>query len=197
MNKYLKKASVFIVFLLIVSSCKKMVESLSSLGSDNVSVKDLKEIDVNGYYKIAVPNYMTETKNLNDDASFQYANLFKESYAVVIDENKQEFINTFKELEIYKDSLSILENYTDYQVNSITESIEKGKFKKIEGELKIANSKQFEIYGDLQGLSIIYLVGFVEGKENIYMIMCWTLKDRFDKHKNAFHLIQNSIKLKK
>ena len=196
MVKITKKISILLTFVILFSSCKKIIDSIGSSGIDKVAIEDLKEIDVNEAYKISVPDYMTEMKDLNEDASFQYANTLRETYFIVIDEDKAEFINAFKEVEIYKDSLSPLQNYVDYQVNAITEGLENGEFKKIEKRLRLKNSQQFEITGKIEGLNIAYLIGFVEGKENMYMMMSWTLQNRFKKYNNTFHLIQNSLKIK-
>ena len=135
-------------------------------------------------------------KALNEEASFEYANIFKETYVIVIDENKQDFINTFKELEIYKDSLSPLDNYSEYQMDSFKENMEEVEIKKLNKKIRNYTSNQYEFSGKTEGIHIKYLIGFVEGKENMYMMMSWTLKDRFKKYKNTFQLTQNSFKIK-
>ena len=196
MKQVLKTTSYLLFFLLIFQSCKKIIDSVGSSGIDKVSVEDLKKIDVNNIYSISIPDYMSEMKSLNEDASLQYANIFKETYTIVIDENKQDFINAFKNAEIYNDSISPLKNYVDFQVNSITENVEDGKSNKSDAPLRIKNASQYEITGKIDGIDISYLIGFVEGKENMFMMMSWTTKNRFKKYKNTFNLIHNSLKLK-
>lgn len=178
------------------TSCKKILDSASSLGKEDLKKKDLKIINVNDIYSMAVPEYMSEMKSLNEEASFEYANIFKETYVIVIDENKQDFINTFKELEIYKDSLSPLDNYSEYQMDSFKENMEEVEIKKLNKKIRNYTSNQYEFSGKTEGIHIKYLIGFVEGKENMYMMMSWTLKDRFKKYKNTFQLTQNSFKIK-
>ena len=52
------------------------------------------------------------------------------------------------------------------------------------------------LLGKIDGIDISYLIGFVEGKENMFMMMSWTTKNGFKKYKNTFNLIHNSLKLK-
>lgn len=192
------KKGFIIIFAICFSiiSCKKILDSASSLGKEDVKKKDLKIINVNDMYSMAVPEYMSEMKSLNEEASFEYANIFKETYVIVIDENKQDFINTFKDLEIYKDSLSPLENYSDYQMDSFKENMEDVEVRKLNNKIRNYASNQFEFSGKTERIYIKYLIGFVEGEENMYMMMSWTLRDRFKKYKNTFQLTQNSFKIK-
>ena len=180
-----------------ITSCKKIIDSAANFGGvDDVKIEDLKVISVDDKYTMAVPEYMTELKSLNDDASFEYANIYKETYTIVIDENKQDFINAFKEIEIYNDSLSPLDNYSDYQIKSTKESMDNGEYKKLNTKIRNLSSNQYEISGKTEGIDVNYLVSFIESDEDVYMIMSWTLKNRYKKYKNTFKLIQNSFKIK-
>lgn len=192
------KKRIIIVFTIFFSifSCKKIIDSASTFGNENLTKEDLKIVNVNENYSIAVPEYMSEMKDLNEEASFEYANVFKETYTIVIDESKQEFIDTFKELEIYNDSLTLLNNYSKFQLESFKESLEEVKLRKLDLKIRNLASNQYVFSGKTKGIYIKYLLGFVEGEENMYMIMSWTLKERYEKYKNTFHLIQSSFKIK-
>lgn len=86
----MKKLSILLIYILFsIISCKKVIDSASSLSNDNIKVEDLKTITVNKEYSISVPEYMKEMNSLHDDASFKYANVFKETYTIVIDEGKK------------------------------------------------------------------------------------------------------------
>ncbi|MGK0447108.1 MAG: hypothetical protein ACJA2M_000880 [Polaribacter sp.] len=122
---------------------------------------------------------MTELKSLHDDASLQYANLFKETYIVFIDEGKEEFITTFKELEIYNDSLSPLGNYADFQLKSFKESIGALEIKIIESNIKKLPSEFHQFNGLVEGIDIAYVVSFIEADKKMYIIMSWTMKNRY------------------
>lgn len=191
------KLILVLVVFITITSCKKIIDSASNFGGvDDVKVEDLKVISVDDKYTMAVPEYMTELKSLNDDASFEYANIYKETYTIVIDENKQDFIDAFKEIEIYNDSLSPLDNYSDYQIKSTKESMDNGEYKKLNTKIRNLSSNQYEISGKTEGIDVNYLVSFIESDEDVYMIMSWTLKNRYKKYKNTFKLIQDSFKIK-
>mgnify|MGYP000689938793 CR=1 FL=1 len=184
----------FSTFFILIS-CKKIIDSTSSLGKEDVKKEDLKSYVVNKDYSIAVPKYMTEMKSLNEDASFQYANIYKEVYTIVIDEDKKEFINAFKSIEIYNDSLSPIENYTDYQIKSFQETLGSKYVNELDFKIKNLSTKQYELNGLIEGINASYLIGFVESKDKMYMIMSWTIENRYKKYKDTFRLIQNSFKL--
>ncbi|WP_026778122.1 hypothetical protein [Polaribacter sp. Hel_I_88] len=193
----MKKSIIFILAICFsIVSCKKIIDSAASLSKEDISAKDLVEVSINNDYSISVPDYMKEMKSLNDDASFQYANIYKETYTIVIDEDKQEFIDAFKEIGIYNDSLTVIENYSEYQVNSFQESLNSDEVKELDFKLKNLTAKQFELNGIIDGINANYLIGFVESDAKMYMLMSWTVDDRYKKYKNTFQLIQNSFKLK-
>lgn len=191
----MKKLSILLLCILFsILSCKKIIDSTSSLSKDNIKVEDLKTIIVNKEYSISVPEYMKEMKSLHDDASFEYANVFKETYTIVIDEGKKEVEDYFRSIELYDDELTPLENYSNFQISSLKESIENPIITK--QNIKVANisSKYYEIHGKVDNFEIGYLIGFVEGKDKMYMVMCWSLDARYKKYENTFKLIQSTFK---
>ena len=192
-----RKLILGLAFFITITSCKKIIDSAGNFGGEDVvKTEDLNIISVADKYTMAVHEYMTELKSLNDDASFQYANIYKETYTIVINENKQDFSDAFKEIEIYNDSLSPLDNYSDYQIKSTKEAMDNGEYKKLNTKIRNLDSNQYEVYGKTEGIDVNYLVSFVESDEDVYMIMSWTLKNRYKKYKNTFKLIQNSFKIK-
>lgn len=177
-------------------SCQKIIESAASFGKDEVKIEELKVISVNDEYAVSVPEYMTELKSLHDDASFQYANLFKETYIIIIDENKEEFITAFEDVEIYNDSLTPLENYADFQLKSFRENMAASDMKKLDSRIKNLPSQIHKFNGKVEGLDIAYVVSFVETDKKMYMIMSWTMKNRYSKYRETFKLIHSTFKLK-
>lgn len=192
----MKKLSILILSICFsIISCKKIIDSAASFGKDKVKVEDLKRINVNDEYAVSIPEYMTEITSLHEEASFEYANLFKETYIIVLDESKEEFINAFKEIEIYNDSLTPLENYSDFQLKSFKENIGALVINKLESKIKKLPSEIHEFNGKVDGLDIAYLVSFIEADSKMYMIMSWTMKDRYKKYKETFKLIHSTFKL--
>ncbi|QLG46742.1 hypothetical protein [Costertonia aggregata] len=159
--------------------------------------EDFKTVKINDY-SMAVPKYMKTATGLNPDASLQYQNIFKEAYVVVIDEPKDELKEVFEELNEWDDSKSVSENYRDIQLNFLEESITitkqmPAKAMKING----LDAQVVDVDGKVDGImyEIAYTIAFVEGNENVYMIMAWTLKDKREKTKNTYAQIINSFEL--
>lgn len=138
-------------------------------------------IDVNGLYSIDIPAVLNATKTLNDDASLQYNNLYTEKYIIVIDEDKQEFVDVFISLDEYDESISVVDNYANVQLAFMAESVEFTDGFELES-LKIngMDARLKPINGLISGLDeqISYWFCYVEGKETLYTVMAWTLKSR-------------------
>ena len=63
----------FLFITLVLLSCSKEEE--------------FKKIEVKNY-ALQLPSYLSKTNDLNEDASLQYQNPFRELYIIVIDESK-------------------------------------------------------------------------------------------------------------
>jgi len=180
----------------MLDEAAKSLDNTSEQSSESLSDSSYNTITVDSLYTLDVPKYMKQMNNLHPDASLRYANIYKEAYTVVIHENKEEFITVFKEVEEYNDEISPVENYTIVQKKMFKETIDNLRVQDY-GLLQINNypARQIKISGTVDGLKIIYLIAFVEGADNIYMIMNWTLRDRFNKFENTFEYINGTFKL--
>jgi len=190
-----KKLKVLFVFtcLLLVSSC---IDFSDNIKKKKLTDGDFNTVTVNKEYQVKLPKYMKEAQNLNDEASLQYQNIFKETYFVVIDEPKDEFKEAFIEIGEYNDSLPLLKNYKYAQLEFFKESMTNYEFisestKKINGR----NAEVLAFDGKVEGLiyNISYLFTFIEGDEKVYMLMAWTLKNKEQKYKETFEHISNSF----
>lgn len=164
--------------------------------SDDTASLDFKTASA-GNFSMDVPSIMKETKNLNKQAVLQYSNVYKEIYAVVIKEDKQNFIDDFIKLNEYDSTLSPVENYRAVQLKLLNEKITI-KNKKESKPVKINNlaAQQVQFDGTVEGIKyeIAYFFTFAEGKTDVYMIMQWTIKDRKQKYASMFDKIAKSIK---
>ncbi len=190
MNKFFTLA----LMLSVILSCG----DLTNTSKENLTEADLDEIKVDDLFRLSLPKYMKVMHNLNEEASLQYANIYKEVYTVVIYESKEEFVSVFKELEEYDDELSILENYKITQQNffkeiAVIDKIEPYKLKKING----LKAKQIKILANVDGIDIAYVITYIEGREHIFQIMTWTLPSSINKYEDTFLKINNSFKLLK
>ncbi len=163
---------------------------LYSCGSDS---KTESALDL---YQITLPGYMNKATDLNIDASMQFQNIYKETYLAIIDEDKTDFVDAFRELGEYDSSLSTIGNYRKIQIDYFLESvrvIKKGEPKQI--TINGMATEQIEFEGRVTGVDydIFYIMTFVEGKEDLYMIMTWTLSSSKDKYRNDFITMCNTF----
>ena len=147
----------------------------------------LIEKKVGHAYYLSVPNYMTETKDLNKSATLQYQNILKQAYVIVIEDNKAEL-----------DSLGM--KFTDPQefydgfITDFTSGLENKTFIGPKG-LKIGknNAVQGEVSAKFDGSPIWYLITVVETPTHFYKIISWTLVGNKDKLKQDYIKMVNSF----
>lgn len=188
------------------SSCGGM---MGKGGSDSASVKQAldKAIAENdeiivgtGGYKISIPKHMSVSKELNDDASLQYQDIYKELYIIVIDEPKTDFIKTFSDPEYneYDDKLTPEKNYRIVQMKSMKEKMTlRGEPGVKKATINGLDAEIVDFTGAVEGVAedIYYKLAFVEGTKNLYMIMTWTLASDKDKNTEEMDQMIQSFKL--
>ncbi|HBK71821.1 MAG TPA: hypothetical protein DDZ39_09240 [Flavobacteriaceae bacterium] len=181
----MKKISIVFLLITLIISC-----------NENLSPDDYQEISVKNLYKLSVPKYMFERDDLNSEASLQYANLLKEAYTVVVHESKQDFIGYSRTTNTYNEQLSVLENYSQNQINFFENN---QKLKRFEAsnftKVNELNTRQVKLKGTANGNELGYIISFIEGEHNLYMIMNWTRLNRLERFDNTFKTINNSFKL--
>lgn len=156
-----------------------------------------KAIDVNNLYSISVPKDMKSTDFLNDEASLQYFNIYKDQYVMVIDESKAEFIEVFQDLDEYDNNKSIIENYADAQLSFFSENL---KIRKETGLQSIKMNGREGLrksaVADVEGVPdpISYQFAFAEGKTNLYLIMSWTTESKARDFYDQQMFMFNSLK---
>jgi hypothetical protein len=192
MKKSILLLSTFILLFLLYSCGgigEKKVEDLKS--SDYTTESAL------GLYEISVPKYMKVASDLNLDASMQFQNIYKETYLAIIDEDKSDFVEAFEELGEYDSSLSTIGNYRKIQVDYFMESLDvisqdAPKALIIDGMA----AEQVDFKGRVAGVDfdIFYVMTFVEGRNDLYMIMTWTLANSEETYKETFYLMADSFR---
>lgn len=201
----MKKISILVFLILFISltSCIEMIKGAaksinesSHLEKESLSSSDYTTVDVENLYQLDVPKYMKEMPSLHPEASLKYANIYKEVYSVVIHENKEQFIDVFKELDEYDSELSPVENYTNVQKKMYSERMENIQMEDY-GLVEINGypARQIKISGFVEGTEISYVIAFIEGSENIFMLMNWTSKVQFNRYETMFEFINGTFKL--
>ncbi len=132
-----------------------------------------KEIKVAQDFTISVPGFFKEDKQLRKDASFQYANRYRNVYAIVIEHDKsgQSLYplskQTIQPILKYVDK-PIITDSLDLMVNSLP-----AREHKIMGTMPSGDEKEY----------IYYTQMIIEGKKKFYEVCTWT---RGPKRKNLY-----------
>jgi hypothetical protein len=161
---------------------------------------ELKPIRVNEEYSMGVPGYMTKATTLNEGASLQFQNVFKETYVIVIDEDKQEFLDAYETSSVYDTARSLLSNYSDTQLQLTTSEMDVINMKELtRSRINGLKAESTEIDAKVEGISfpITYFLTFIEGENKFYFIMAWTLQEKKDAHRPAFQQMVRSFRLLK
>ncbi len=183
----------FLTICVLFTSCN----FLQPNKEDDLSLeKDFNIVKIQNKYQIAIPKYMKQTNELNDEASLQYNNLFKENYIIVIDESKEAFITAMDEAEINDPSYSVIENYRNIQLQLLNGNIsvsneEQSKKMKINN----LNAVQVSFVGKVPDVNdeIAYILTFIEGEFELYMIMTWTLKKYSKRYTGTYQKMAHSF----
>lgn len=202
--KITKLAFGFAVAGLVLGSCtssKKgdandLIESLKKI-EENLDKAEYKTVEIDGVYAMEVSDALKEYPGLNEDASLEYANIYKEKYIIVIDEDKNDFVDVYKEIGEYDDSKSVIENYEYVQSNFMAESgVITYESDVTEKKVNGMPSRQLQIDAMVEGVddAVSYWLGYVEGKDNLYTIMAWTLKDSKEDFESEAEEMINSLK---
>lgn len=193
----MRKIAFPLLFLVGVSftSC---IDFKTKKSSSEPKPEDFNTIAVKDQYQIDIPRFMKSTTGLNDEASLQYQNIYKEAYTIIIDEPKDEFVDIFKELGNYDDNLSLLENYRDIQLQFFNERMQVNTQSSPKSmKINALDAEQVEIDAHVEGVDeeISYFLTFLEGTDNVYMVMCWTLKSKKEEHAKTYGMMAESFAL--
>jgi hypothetical protein len=193
----------FVAASLLVScgNMKKKIEDSVNEAIEEVA-KDLEEsfttfstVEINDLYALDVPGFLVETNSLNDEASLQYENTTEEFYVIVIDENKDAFLEAINfdltEDEVFLEE-EVLDPYAYLQFTTFATDEEYDGYKDV--EINGLNAKQLEIYNDFDSYKVYYKMACIEGEDNLYFVVIWTLADFEDEHEENMQKIIDSFK---
>ena len=154
----------------------------------------LKTVTIEERYSISVPSFLSEGRNLNEDASLQYQNMWKEFYVIVIDESKSELheaLNQANRTEIYSNDLK---GYSELLINGFEQGISvTHKSEPIDTLINNMPAKLLTISGQVNGIDIFYSIAFIEGEHLYYQIMAWTLLDKRSQHEELMSKVIHSL----
>ena len=198
----MKKLHVVVLLIIFISSlsCVEMVKeaakNMQINSKESLSESNFKTVTIDSLYQLDVPIYMKEMPSLHQEASLKFANILKEVYTITLNENKKDFIALVKGLEEYNENESVIDNYASIQKQMFEESVEVSDVEKYGvSSINGLQARQIKLIGEVDGISIFYVITFIEGRDNIYMIMNWTTEDNADKLENTFEYISSTFNL--
>ncbi len=190
----------FLILNLILSSCFSTSREDTFNKIDKLVAPSVKYnlVKIDNLYSMKVPAFMTVTTKLQEDASLQYNNPFKEKYVTVLGENTDEILAFMENYGVYDVSKSRLDNYVTTRLSYLAESgITITSQTKIKSKM-INGRKAFStvIDASVPGIDedITYFFTYIEGKEHYYMISSWTLFDRKDAYAEEVETMTTSFK---
>lgn len=174
------------IFLILISAFV-----LQSCGSSEGE----QEVTIGNRYKLSVPSFLSESNELNDDASLQYQNIWKEFYVITIDESKEEFVEAIEGNGLSGLYNTDLEGYSQLILGFFKEGIEGAKQSKmIDTTVNSLQAKLTAFEGRVEGIDVYYLMGMYEGEKGFYQVLTWTLKEKKDEYKSQMEKIVYSLK---
>lgn len=150
-----------------------------------------RTVSANDLYTLDVPSYMKMTSTLNDEASMQYMSEDDTKYILVLDEDKETFVSYARLMDVYDEELSVVENYANVQIDDILTDLNVLRESDIEGvEINGYDAQSYIVTAKEESIPAPFTAeyAFIEGEDNLYMIMTWApaiMDDVFkeDRHK--------------
>jgi len=178
----MKKLSFIFLTILFIISCK--------------SGDSKKLVTINNKYSISLPPFLVKASiTLNEVASLQYLNAWKEFYVIVIDESKFEFNQALIENNFNSVYSNDINGYSRLILNLFEQNIAISRKSEITDTL-INNmpAKLLTISGRVEGMDAFYSLAFIQGKERYYQVIAWTLSSKEYKYKDEMKKIIYSFK---
>jgi hypothetical protein len=126
-------------------------------------------------YSLEIPESMTKTTSLNDEASLQYQDLMKQLFVITINEPKSQLQAAIDDNDLYDQYTYNLKGYydliiTNFQSSFSLENLPSPTDTTIHG----LPAKVVELEGDVDGDRVYCKLAFIEGKKHYYQVMAWT-----------------------
>jgi hypothetical protein len=167
----MKKNGLLLIGLLILLSCGKS--------------ESPQKVVIENKYSLEVPSFLVKATDLNEQASLQYQNVYKEFYVIVIDETKADVFNALTQNELTEKYTSDFKGYSNLILDNYYTNIEISQKSEV-SDFTVNNlpAKKITIEGKYAGVEAFFCISLIEGKDRFYQIMTWTLKNKKDEFKD-------------
>ena len=177
----MKQFIIICISLFFVAACK------SSFRYKTVNFEDK--------YSLTIPAILTETDDINDDASMQFKNEFIEFYVLVFDESKDEINDFFMKVNLPEYYDMGLENYSNLIWESLNNNFEIYNYTDFfDVDINGLPAKYVEFKGKFSDIDIYYSLTVIEGEKNFYQISSWTLTSMESRNKEKIDEIKFTFK---
>jgi hypothetical protein len=188
----MKKIAILpVLVVLILSAC-------TPGSKKEAAIADLYEVETENF-KLKLPTFMSEAKNLNDEAVLQYQNLIKEFYCIVLDEQIADVDTMLVNNDMTGEYPMGLEGYSKLVRDQFIENIGDGIISGTPLERYPAGGREgwhFEADAKVEGVDIHYHYGFVQSDSQYFQIITWTELRKKSKFSNTMMEILKSFRLK-
>lgn len=160
----MRKINLFFISIILFVSCQP--------------TETEQTITIESKYSLTIPSFLTKVNNLNEDASLQYQHAWKEFYVITIDESKEELNKALKENNLTEVYSNDIKGYSNLLLDVFSESMTISSKSEIKDTLiNGLSARTVQIAGRTEGINAYFSLGFIEGENNYYQIMAWTLAD--------------------
>lgn len=153
---------------------------LISCGNREESKETVK---IGGRYLLELPVSYKETTGLNDEASLQYQNAYKNIFVIVIDEHKSQLDLALETNSLYDVYTSDLNGYSNLILDNMKARLGVDSLPKMQNiKVRGLNAKLLSFSAVSEGLNLYWKIAFVEGNKRYYQINTWTLNENREKY---------------
>lgn len=134
--------------------------------------------------RITVPNSWETVELLRPDADIYVANQAENLYVLVLADDKNTLVGDFSLADNSSQYRRVLARQMSEPVQTVT------NVTKVNGK----DAVQYEIRGQVDGVSVVYLHTTVRGDENYYQVVGWTHADEFTNRRDELQDVITSFK---
>jgi len=179
MNR-MKKNCLLLLFAIALSAC--------------IGGSGLQQVKVEGRYMVTLPTFLEKSDRLNEEASLQMENALKEFYVVIIDEPKSEMDIALAEGYFHDSVKNDLETYSQLIFDNYEVAFTNPEFSEVvDTTIHNMKAKVTTLTATLEELNIFYTIGVIEGENDYYQVLTWTLIGRRKKHESQMNAILHSL----
>lgn len=143
----------------------------------------MQEVKVKNQYAIDLPDFLSISKDLNENASLQYSNIVKEFYIIIIDESKDEMQKALENNELLGLYENNLDGYSKLILDNFESNVEVSYHsEKRDTTIHNLKAKLVEYDAISNKVDAFFKYALVEGKSHYYQVLLWTLKDKKNDH---------------